>query len=113
MNNRGYTLKELLIVLGIVSLLAIISIAKISFAFSDIDNTEDIKYEENKLIKKAADIYAKQNIEKVKENKELYVSGKELIDSKVLANSENYNDLKVKITYNEKSDKYNITILNK
>ena len=40
MNKKGYTIPELLIVLGFVTLIAIVSIVKISFAFSDINNSD-------------------------------------------------------------------------
>ena len=43
MNKKGYTMPELLVVLGFVTVIAIISIIKVSFAFSDINNSEEIK----------------------------------------------------------------------
>lgn len=113
MNKKGYTLKELIIVLSIVTLVAIVSIVKISFAFSEIDNTESIKNEEKVNIKKAAAIYAKEIEDDLKEEKEMYVSGTELIDKGILADVPEYKSLKIKLVYNEDTDKIKTEIMNK
>lgn len=111
MNKKGYTMPELLIVLGIVTLVAIISIVKISFAFSDINSNEEIKKQEEILIEKASLGYAKTIESRIKDEKVVYVSGTELIESKFLADEDNYKSLKIKLYYNESNDTINYEIV--
>ena len=100
MNKKGYTMPELLVVLGVVTLIAIISIVKVSFAFSDINNSEEIKKQEELLIEKASLGYAKTIENRIKDEKVVYVSGEELINSKFLTDE----NLKIKLYYNETND---------
>lgn len=105
MKKNGYTLPELLVLLGVVSLIAIISIVKISFAYSDINNADEIKKQEQTLIKKASLSYSNTILDRIKDEKVVYVTGKELIESGFLTDDESYNSLKIKLSYNEKNDK--------
>lgn len=105
MNKEGYTLPELLVVLGIVSVIAIFSIVKISFAFSDIDNKEEIKNQEKNLIKKASLLYSNTIIDRIKEEKVIYISGMDLIDSGFLVDEDEYKILKIKLSYDEENKK--------
>ena len=111
MKKNGYTLPELLVLLGVVSLIAVISIVKISFAYSDINNTDEIKTQEKTLIKKASLAYSNTILERIKEEKVVYVTGKELMKSGFLAEDESYNSLKIKLSYNEKKDKINYEVV--
>lgn len=111
MKKNGYTLPELLVVLGIVSLIAIISIVKISFAYSDINNTDEIKKQEQTLIKKASLSYSNTILDRIKDEKVVYVTGKELMETGFLANDDSYNNLKVKLYYNEKKDEINYEVV--
>ena len=111
MNKKGYTIPELLIVLGFVTLIAIVSIVKISFAFSDINNADEIEKQENLLIKNAALSYAKSISDRVKNEKVVYISGEELIENKFLVDENNYKSLKIKLYYNESKDEINYEVV--
>ena len=113
MKKNGYTLPELLIVLGIISLIAIVSIVKISFAFSDINNDEEIKKEEENLIGKAALIYSNQILDDLKNEKHMYISGVDLINAGILADNDEYKALKIKLNYDEKNDSVQYEVVNK
>ena len=104
MNKKGYTMPELLVVLGFVTVIAIISIIKVSFAFSDINNNEEIEKQEELLIEKASLWYAKTIENRIKDEKVVYVSGEELINSKFLTDENEYKNLKIKLYYNETND---------
>ena len=39
--KNGYTIPELLIVVGAIGVIALVAITKVSFAFSEINNTEE------------------------------------------------------------------------
>lgn len=111
MKKNGYTLPELLVLLGVVSLIAIISIVKISFAYSDINNADEIKAQEKTLIKKASLSYSNTILDRIKDEKVVYVTGKDLIKAGFLVDDELYNSLKVKLSYNEKKDKINYEVV--
>ena len=111
MNKKGYTLPELLVVLGIVSLIAIISIVKISFAYSDINNSDEIEQQEKVLIKKASLSYSNTILDRIKDEKVVYITGKELIESGFLAEDESYKNLKIKLSYNEENEKINYEVV--
>ena len=111
MNKKGYTLPELLVVLGIVSLIAIVSIIKISFAFSDINNNDEIKKKEDNLIKKASLAYSNTIIDRIKDEKIVYISGVELIDAGFLIEDTSYKNLKIKLSYNEENDSVNYEVV--
>ena len=111
MKKNGYTLPELLIVLGVVTLIALISIIKISFAYSDINNEEKIKTQEKILIKKASLAYSNTILDRLKDEKVVYVTGKDLMKSGFLAEDESYNSLKVKLSYSSKKDKVNYEVV--
>lgn len=111
MNKKGYTLPELLVVLGIVSLIAIVSIIKISFAFSDINNNDEIKKQEDNLIKKASLAYSNTIIDRIKDEKIVYISGVELIDAGFLIEDTSYKNLKIKLSYNEENDSVNYEVV--
>ena len=102
MKKNGYTLPELLVLLGVVSLIAIISIVKISFAYSDINNADEIK---------ASLSYSNTILDRIKDEKVVYVTGKDLIKAGFLVDDESYNSLKVKLSYNEKKDKINYEVV--
>lgn len=112
MKKNGYTIPELLVVLGIVSIIAIISIVKISFAFSDINNKEEIKNQEKILIEKASLAYSKTIIDRIKDEKVVYVSGADLINAGFLIDEEEYKILKIKLSYEEENDKINYEVVN-
>ena len=111
MNKKGYTLPELLVVLGIVTLIAIVSIIKVSFAFSDINNDEEIKKQEEILIKKASLSYSNTIIDRIKDEKVIYISGTDLVDSGFLTNDDSYKNLKIKLSYNEENDQINYELV--
>ena len=50
LNKKGYTLVELLILLGTVSVISLVVILKTSYAFKEIDNSDEIAKQEKKLI---------------------------------------------------------------
>ncbi len=104
MNKKGYTIPELLIVLGVVSLIALVSIVKVSYAFSDINNEEEIKIEDNNLIKKASLSYANTILDQVKSEKNVYISGNDLISKGFLMDDDSYKNLKIKLTYKSDTD---------
>lgn len=111
MNKKGYTMPELLVVLGVVTLIAIISIVKVSFAFSDINNSEEIEKQEELLIEKASLGYAKTIENRIRDEKVVYVSGTELIESKFLAADDKYKVLKIKLYYSDSNDTINYEVV--
>jgi hypothetical protein len=100
-----------LVLLGVVSVIAIISIVKISFAFSDINNKDEIEKQEETLIEKASMSYANTIIDRIKDEKVVYITGSDLMDAGFLAEDEEYNILKIKLSYDEEQDKINYEVI--
>ena len=112
MNNKGYTIKELLILLGAVSFVFLVAIIKTSYAFSEIDNTKEIEKQEKALIKKASLLYGESIKDRVKDEKVVMVTGDDLMKSHFLAEDDTYKVIKVKLTYDEKNDKIKYEVAN-
>ena len=105
MNKKGYTLMELLVLLGAVSLVFLVVIVKTSFAFKEIDNSKEIAKQEENLINIAAKAYIAKIKDRVADEKVVYVTGEEIIKSGLLTDEANNKALKVKYTYDEKTKK--------
>ena len=112
LNKKGYTLPELLILLGVVSVVALAFIVKTSFAFKEIDNTKEIENQDKKLLNKASEIYIKKIEDRIKDEKVVYVTGEDIIKSGILAEDDIYKTVKVKYTYDEKKDKIDFEVEN-
>ena len=118
MNNKGYTVVELLILFAIVGIIAIISINRISFAFS---STEKISLRENAflIIEDQAKLYGTKNPDLFKDEKEIYLNVDELVEAgyllkdneKTVLGFDDLGDKKVKISKDE--DKIEAVILNR
>ena len=105
LNKKGYTLVELLVLLGAVSLIALVVILKISYAFKEIDNTDEIAKQEKQLLNLIAKNYKTTIEDRIKDEKVVYVTCSDIIKSGFLMDCDSYKTLKVKYTYDEKKDK--------
>ena len=110
LNKKGYTLAELLILLGGVTVVFLVVIIKTSFAFKEIDNTKEIEKQEKLLINKASETYINKIKDRVKEEKVVYITGEDIIKSGLLTDDANYKTLKVKYTYDDKKEKINFEV---
>ncbi len=109
MQNKGYTIPELIIVIVIIGIFSIILINKTSYAFENIDN--GAKETEKMILIKTAQNYANSILDRVKEE-EQYIMGKDLVDAGYLVDSENkYSNIKIKLTYSKESNSVNVEIL--
>ncbi|MBE6161450.1 MAG: hypothetical protein E7158_04445 [Firmicutes bacterium] len=111
LDKNGYTLIELIILLAAVSVIALVFIVKTSFAFKEIDNSDEIAKQEKILIKNASLAYSNKIKDKLKDEKVVYVTGDELIESGFLTQDDAYKTLKVKLSYNEEKDKVNYEVV--
>ena len=111
LNKKGYTLVELLILLGTVSIISLVVIVKTSYAFKEIDNSDKIAKQDKLLIKKASSSYKNTIIDRIKEEKVVYVTGEDIIKSGLLMDQPEYKALKVKYTYNEEKDKITYEVI--
>ena len=111
LDKKGYTLIELIILLAAVSIVALVVIVKTSFAFKEIDNSDEIAKQEKTLIKNASLAYSNKIKDKLKDEKVVYVTGDELIDAGFLTKDDMYKTLKVKLSYDEEKDKVNYDVV--
>jgi prepilin-type N-terminal cleavage/methylation domain-containing protein len=119
MNKKGYTMPELLIVLLVFSIIYIVGVSKMSYAFS-YDGNESTYESRINLIKVSAENYAKANAGLFKDTDNITIYAKDLIDNKYYQadekgnivdprdTSKNLNDTKIKIVKN--GEKYQASI---
>lgn len=109
--KNGYTIPELLIVIGIIGLIALIGITKVSFAFSEINNPEEQKELTNSLIEEASIAYAKSKKDEFVKDEDSYIYAKEVAAAGFLFEKEEYNTIKVKITYSKDNQSFQAEVV--
>lgn len=118
MKKNGYTLVELLVLIGVLGVVVFVVISQTSYAFKD--NTEELYENQRVLIERQAREYAK-TLETIKEDKEAIVMVSELIEKEYLIaedgeykdvrTGEKLNDMKIKVTYDETTDTFDASIM--
>ena len=109
MQNRGYTIPELIIVIVVIGIFSFLLINKTSYAFASTD--EVAKETEKMILIKTSTAYGNSILEQVKEE-EQYITGKDLVDAGFLVDEDNkYSNIKLKISYNEATNSVNVEIL--
>ncbi len=109
--KNGYTITELLIVIGVVGLIALIAMIRISFAFEEINNTEEMEQRNHHLVEQATISYAKSKKEEFAKEEDTYIYAKEVASAGFLFEKEEYNVMKVKIVYDENNDNFHAEIV--
>lgn len=109
--KEGYTIPELLIVVGALGLIALIMITKVSFAFSEINNPEEQKEMTHALVEQATLAYAKSKKEEFMKEEEVYIFAKEVASAGFLFEKEEYNTMKVKITYSKDTNDFRTEVV--
>ncbi len=98
MNKKGYTFPDIIIVAVLVGLVTLFVFNRASYAFSDVSEIERVAAET--LITKGATEYGKSIIETLKNEQNIYLTGKDLKDAGYLVDDENkMSNMKVEITY--------------
>ena len=105
LNKKGYTIPELLILLGVVSIVSLVVIVKTSYAFKEIDNTKAIEKQDKKYVDKCAELYSKKIADRIKQEKVVYLTADDLIKDNFLFNDDSYKTIKFKFSYDEEKDK--------
>lgn len=109
MQNKGYTIPELIIVIVVVGIFSLIAINKASYAFVDSDTIS--KETEEMILIKTSTAYANSILEDIK-NDDIYVTGKDIIEAGFLVDSENvFSNVKLKLSYNAETNSPKVEIL--
>lgn len=110
MQDKGYTIPELIIVIIVVGIFSIIAINKASYAFVDTDTIGE--QTEHLILIKSASSYASTIKEELKIEKERYILGSDLVEAGYLVDDEHiYTNAKVKLSYNGETDGISVEIL--
>lgn len=109
MQNRGYTIPELIIVAVVLGLFSIITINKASYAF--VDTNEVSEKTEEMILLKSATAYGNSIKETLKEEKTKYLSTNELVTAGYLVDDDEYKNVKIKINYEEDTDSISVEVI--
>ncbi|MCI8575690.1 MAG: type II secretion system protein [Bacilli bacterium] len=109
--KNGYTIPELLIVIGVIGVIALVAITKVSYAFSEINNPDEQKEVTKSLVEQAAIAYAKSKKEEYKKDEETYIFAKEVASAGFLFEKEEYNTMKIKISYQKDTDTFKVEVV--
>ena len=109
MQNKGYTIPELIIVIVVVGIFSLVAINKVSYAFVDNDSlTEET---ENLILIKTSTEYANSILDTLKVE-DVYITGKDLVEANYLVDDNNiYTNVKLKLSYNETTASANVEVL--
>lgn len=109
MQNKGYTIPELIVVIVIVGIFSIVAINKASYAFVDSDAINE-ETEEMILIKTST-AYANSIIETLKTD-DIYITGKDLVEAEYLIDDDHiFTNVKLKLSYNKETNSPQVEIL--
>lgn len=110
-NSKGYTIKEILILCGLLAIIFGVAISKVSYAYDEIDNTEELNETSVKHVEQAAKIYVHDHKEEFKEE-ETYIYGSDLISADYITGlpGVDVSNIKIKVTHLKDSDEYKVEI---
>lgn len=109
MQNRGYTIPELIVVAVVLGLFSIVTINKVSYAFVDPD--EISKSTEEMVLIKSASAYGNSIKNTLKQNKTISISAGDLVNAGYLVDDDEYKNVKIKIEYEEVTDSVSVNII--
>lgn len=109
--QNGYTIPELLVVIAIVGLISLVAIVRVSYAFEEINNPEEGHRKVVHLVEQASVSYAKSKKEDFKKEKETYIYAKEVAAAGFLFEKEEYNSMKVKISYDSSNNLFKAEVV--
>lgn len=104
--KNGYTLPELLIVIAVVSIIALVAMIRVSYAFEEVNNTEEQENMTRHLVEQATLSYVKHKKDDFTKEDVTYIFAKEVAQAGYLFEKEEYNTMKVKITYDKSNDTF-------
>ena len=112
MNHKGYAVKELIILFAILGIVFTFAITRVSFAYQQADNEEELAQMRNNSLQTAAEAYVSLHKDKFQET-ETYFFGSDLVENHFLVDVEElgYNTVRFKVTHPEGSDEYTVEIV--
>ena len=113
MNNKGYALNELIILLIVIAIAFGIAITRVSYAYQNINDEKALLEEEKDTLKIATEAYIKTHDKDLKKDGDNYLYGKDLADEGYLILTEDfdYKDVEIKVSYDSSQKKYNVVIM--
>ena len=111
MNNKGYSIKEMIILCSVLAIVFVVGISRVSYAYSISANEGELEALTSKNLYNAAVAYVNNNKDKFTE-KETFIYGSELIENNFLfeADNTNYGKTKIKVTKNT-DETYNVEVV--
>ena len=112
LNKKGYSIKELLILFAALAIVFAIAISRVSYAYDEIDNSEEMQAAALKHVEEASKIYIHDHKEEFEEET-TYFYGSDLLEANYLTNagSVDISNIKIKVTHNKEKDEYEVEIV--
>ena len=112
MNKKGYAVKELIILFAILGIVFSVAITRVSFAYQEVDNEEELLAMKDRSIQVAAEAYVDTHKDKFQEE-ETFFYGKELVENHFLVDVEDqgYNTVKIRVTHPANTEEYHVEIV--
>ena len=112
MNQKGYSIKELIILCAGLAIIFGIAISRVSYAYDEIDNKEELQEDTLKHVEEAAKIYVHDHKEEFKEES-TYFYGSDLLEANYLMNigTSDVSNIKIKVTYEKEKGEYKVEIV--
>ena len=109
MQDRGYTIPELIVVAVVLGVFSIIMINKASYAF--VDPNEISEQTEEMILIKSATAYGSSIKETLKNEKTKYILASDLVEAGFLIDDEEYKNVKIKLDYTEENDNISVKVI--
>lgn len=110
-NNKGYSIKEMIILCAVLAIVFAIGIVKVSYAYQDADNTAEMEVVWNDTLLQAARVYVEAHPEEFTDT-ETYFYGSELVENNYFIDVDDVDvdNVRFKVTHAEGSEDYQVEI---
>lgn len=111
LNNKGYSIKEMVILCAVLAIVFAIGIVRVSYAYQDADNTSQMETVWNESLIQAARVYVLAHPEEFKDA-ETYFYGSELVENDYFIDVDDIDvdNVRFKVTRAQDSEDYQVEI---
>ena len=111
LNHKGYTIKEMIILCAVLAIIFAIGITRVSYAYQEADQTEEMEATWNDELIRAARVYVEAHPDEFKDP-ETYFYGSELVENNYFIHVDeiDVDNVRFKVTHTDGSEDYQVEI---